>query len=420
MKIKKNNLINLYLFLAVFFIYTNYIYGLQGPIIIGLTIFLLFIQFSTRNRVTFNIKDILFVSLGVIFFLSSLKSPSYSQALSYSIAFISIIISVVILEKEKNFDYNYFINLIFVFSSIHVLSTIIYQLTPNIIQKLLPYILKPNDLVNNLYEYDFNGIICGITPIQGLNALYISSFIMVIFSKLYVSKKRKILNVFLLIFGFIALFLTSKRGLLLANIISIIALIVYYRFKTRQKNFVNIIRGFLIALITFILGFYIINNYFSDALEIFERFKQIDFLTGRDTIWEIVINNFITERKINGSGLFSSRQLLLATLGKSNDVHNIYLQILVETGVFGFIIFMLHITSIIKTILKIEVNNQNKEILFPTIYLIIVFLVYGFSGNWYFDITTLLLFYLIISIICNKNIIENRGEKDEDRNINIS
>lgn len=405
MKINKSIMINIYLLFAVFFIFTNYMYGFQGPIIIGLTLFLVSIQLVSKSKFKFTFRDFMFLLLGLVFLISSLKSTTYSQAIIFSIAFICIIISMIILKQEKNLNYRLLFNLILIFSSIHVFSTILYQLFPSSIQKILPYILSEKDLARNLYEFNYNSIICGITPIQGLNALYISSYLMVVFSKLLNDKKNKFVNILLLIFGFIALFLTSKRGLLLANITSIILLFLYNRWKNNKINIFDTFKSAIVILLIIFVGIFIVNNYFPESLQIFERFKQNDYLTGRGILWQTAWDDFLSNHFPNGSGLFSSRLLLLIHTGSSNDVHNIYLQILVELGIIGFIIFFINIVYVVKRIIKITINEKNKNIIFPSVYIIIVFLIYGFTGNWFFDPATIFLCYLVIGILFNKNLV---------------
>lgn len=406
MKMNKIIMINTYLLLSVFFIFTNYMYGFQGPIIILLTLFLISVQLISRSKFILDFKDFLFLLLGLILLLSSLKSTAYSQAISYSIAFICIIICMIILKQEKNLNYKFLFNLILIFSSIHVFSTILYQLFPNGIQKILPYILSEKDLSRNLYEFNYNNIICGITPIQGLNALYISSYLMVVFSKLLNHKKNKLVNTILLVFGFISLFFTSKRGLLLANVISIVLLLFYTIYKNNKLRLSTTLKNILVSVFIILMGMFIVNNYFPESLRIFDRFKQNDYLTGRGVLWKTVWNDFLLNHFPNGSGLFSSRLLLLTNTGASNDVHNIYLQILVELGIVGFILFLINITYVLKRILDVKVNEKNKNIIFPTIYIIIVFLIYGFTGNWFFDVTTAFLYYLVIGLLFNKNLID--------------
>ena len=405
MKISKNILLNIYILLAVFFIFTNFMYGFQGPIVIFLTLFLIFIQLISKSKLNFDLRDFLFLLLGLLFLISGLKSTAYSQAISYSIAFICIVISMVIFKQEKDLNYKLLFNLILIFSGIHVFSTIIYQLFPSYIQKILPLILSEKDLARNLYEFNYNGIICGITPIQGLNAIYISSYLMVVFSRMLGDNNKKIINIILLIFGFIALLLTSKRGLLLANIISIVILFLYNRWKNNKINISDTFKSMILILMLFFIGIFIVNNFFPEALQIFERFKQNDYLTGRQILWKTAWNDFLLNHFPNGSGLFSSRLLLLIHTGASNDVHNIYLQIIVELGVVGFSVFFINLISVLKRIMKIKININNKSIIFPCVYIVVVFLIYGFTGNWFFDPTTIFLYYLIIGILFNKNLI---------------
>lgn len=401
MKIKTESLYNIYYFLSITYFFTYYMYGLQWQLIILFTVILLTIFMSTKKKIIISFSDCLLFLLGLLYFLSSLNSNSLYYGLAFSITVFCAIISCIIIRQIEYKNFKFVFKLIFIFSFIHTFASIIYYFFPNIIQSILPYILKTADLTNNLFEFSFNGIICGITPIQGINAIYISMFLMMVFCSLFFNNRKKNLKMVLLFFGYFALFLSSKRGLLLANIIAMFFVYFFFKYKNKQITLKSIFKISFVTLFSCLILFSILYNFFPDSLEIFERFKQKDFLTGRGDIWNIGWNNYIKNSLFLGTGLFSSRELLFTTLGSFNDLHNIYLQFLIETGIFGFSILIFNIITIIIKFVKVKLDSKNLLAVLLSLYYFIVMFIYGFTGNWLFDVTMVFMFFTILSIFYN-------------------
>ena len=140
-------------------------------------------------------------------------------------------------------------------------------------------------------------------------------------------------------------------------------------------------------------------KYYEDAIEITKSLKKGNILIG--------------------SGLLSSRDVLLIYLGASNDAHNIYLQILAELGIIGIVLFALTIIMMFIRIIKTKLNKENEKYILITIYFMIVFLMYGITGNGLFDLTIATMYYLMLGLLFS-NIKKEKEEKDESRNFNIS
>lgn len=398
MKIKTESLYNIYFLFVISYFFTYYMYGLQWQLIILFTFILLVIFMSTKKKFVISFSDCLLILLGLLYFLSSLISPSLYYGLAFSITVFCAILSCIVIRQSEYKNFKFVFKLIFIFSFIHTFASIIYYFFPNIIQSILPYILKPADLTNNLYEFNYNGIICGITPIQGINAIYISMFLMIVFCSLFFNNTKKIFNIILLFLGYFALFLSSKRGLLLANIIAMFFVYFFFKYKHKQITLKSIFKICFVTLFSCLILFSILYNYFPDSLEIFERFKQKDFLTGRGDIWNIGWNNYIKNSLFLGTGLFSSRELLFTTLGSFNDLHNIYLQFLIETGILGFSVLIFNIINIIRKFVRVKLDSKNLFAVLLSLYYFIVMFIYGFTGNWLFDVTMVFMFFIVLSI----------------------
>jgi len=406
MKIDKDILLKIYFFVLIFYIFTNFIYGIQIPILIFLTAFLIAIQAITRNKIKMNFLDFLFMIFALIMVIWSIMSPRIVEGIKFSLAFLCLVINFIIISKEKNIDTRFIFKLIMIFGGIHVLATLIYQAFPNLFVKILPLFLKGDALEYNLYAYNIQHVNCGLTPIQSANAMYITAFITIMFSKV-LSNNKKIGYIIAFILGFIALLLTSKRGILVANIGAIIIMYIYYSYKVKGSKILSLAKGIIVLTVIAIIGYFTVIKYFPDATRIINRFtNQTDLTTGRDEMYNILLNKYKEGNIIIGNGLFYSREILNINTGKTNDAHNIYIQVLIELGIIGFIFFASIIFAIIKRIGKIKLISNNKEIVLFANYYIVMFIIYGLTGNGLFDLSIVPLWLLSISLIFNDKLIK--------------
>lgn len=397
MKIKKETLLNIYFVMFFFYIFFNLIFKVQSYAIWLLSTIIIIIELISRKKLFFNIWDFILLSFPAIMILSSILSPLSGSALKFSITFLALTIISLLLTKEniKNINEKFIFNTILLFSGIHVFSTIFYQLFPNLWQQILPIFLKGSDLIYNIKSFNIQHINCGLSPIQNANAMYISAFIMCCLIGMFKYNKKYI---FLFLIGFVALMLCSKRGVLLAIIITSLLFYCIYVSKEKKGFVKSFFKIMFFILIFSIIGLFIIKNYFPDALRIIERFtNQNDITTGRKDIYEVLLDAYFNGNIIFGNGLFYSRYKLLIVFGTANDAHNIYIQVLTELGLPGMFCFLLIIFSTLKKIIKVE-KFDNVLIMMATFYTFL-FLIYGITGNGLFDLSILPFWYFLISFL---------------------
>jgi putative inorganic carbon (HCO3(-)) transporter len=93
---------------------------------------------------------------------------------------------------------------------------------------------------------------------------------------------------------------------------------------------------------------------------------------------------------------------------QESDAHDFYVQLMVETGVIGFIVFLYLLFTLYKFILKsFHELKENRDIIFTIILIISGFLFYGFVGYFY-EGRNGLFFWLFVSLAIS--IIENQGK----------
>lgn len=162
-----------------------------------------------------------------------------------------------------------------------------------------------------------------------------------------ITEKRRIIlsSIFVVIFLFVAL-LTGSRGGLLAIALAIVTYLLFY-----SKNDKNKIKKILISIIIVIILIVSINGLLNLlSPDIAKRFSvknvQESGGTGRTEIWKYYLNFFKESkilRKIFGYGAGTILNIY------EKVAHNNWIQLLIENGIMGEIIFILLMISLLKT-----------------------------------------------------------------------
>lgn len=188
----------------------------------------------------------------------------------------------------------------------------------------------------------------------------------------------------LLILG--ALLLIGKRAHLVFSIAA--AFCVYWLCNDKDKinRFLKVIGVVIIAAIVFV----IMVNQIPALSNTFNRFAETadsgDFLMSRGLFYAEAFAQF-KKNIFFGCGWKQMVKLL------EHDVHNIYIQLLAETGVVGFSFFIGLFVSglnmavkLIKGISRTEaINVQERKLLVFAAYYMFFFVLYGFTGNPLYD-----------------------------------
>ena len=377
----------IYLIVLCFFIFFGYssITFSEKTICIVLGLLTLTYSILKKNNTLFITKStkifFLFVALSFfsILYTINLTATTYTLFLIVVCFFIKIFFENMSINRELIND---FMKIVLVFSGIHVFSTLIYFINPSFIQKILPYILNKKGMAYNLSLFKY-GCIAGIASDHGINAIFISIFISIL--SVFVLKKFNFKYLLLFILGWVALLLTGKRGPLLANFISFVILFVTINKKNPRK-----IQHFILFCLLIFASITIVK--FVPSINFtFQRFQNANsanqLLNGRESSYKVMIDNFNSHFLI-GTGLRST-----LTINNNNDGHNIYLQLLSESGIIGLIICSIFF------IYNLQIAWKKKTIFsYISLFYQIWFLIYGFSGNPFYYLPTLLIYLLFTNI----------------------
>ncbi len=139
----------------------------------------------------------------------------------------------------------------------------------------------------------------------------------------------------------IALLMNGKRGILLCLVAAIF--IAYRNYTILQKRG-RVFKGIAIMLL-FILLIYILSNFVPSILYFVERFveegQKRDISNGRFVLWTYTINLIKRDPSLFGKGWRWFRYNNRVFPG--NDVHNCFLQLILENGFLGAVPFIVFI-----------------------------------------------------------------------------
>ena len=344
-------------------------------------------------KVSIN-NNIIWLLCVLILCISLLLSSDASSTLRFLLMFLSILFIKIIYESQFRWQ-DFLIKMFFYCSFIHVFFTILQYLLPSIVTTINSIVLSATDYGSNLTLFG-GGNYAGITGQTGINAFYISIFIAIVFSKLLTESNKKLLLILGLILAIIALFLTAKRSQLVVNGI---AMFIVFILMSRNKQGFKLKNAY-IPVFVILLG-YIVLNYVPAASHLVEKFNLLsdadDITNGRTDLWELSINIF-KEHPIFGVGAGT----ILSHIGEM--AHNIYIQLLAETGIVGFSCFTLaFLTSLVNSVIiinKARSSSENLKLsLSVGLYLQIYFLLYGLSGNPLYSPIYLLPYMIMITIV---------------------
>jgi O-antigen ligase len=221
-------------------------------------------------------------------------------------------------------------------------------------------------------HYSYNGIFCSLA--------FVTRSSKMIFSK---NNKKTSKNDYIFMFAsFLALVLTNKRAHLIFSVLSIATAYMILNSEVFAKK---LFRNILYLVITAILT-YALTTIIPEAKTVFFRFfNQIDISTGRFSAWNVAWQVF-TKNPIYGVGWFNFR-LYYPII---SEVHNVYLQILCEFGVIGFMFIVptmfwtLSLTARAVHTVKI---SEHRTMLAVSFSYQLFFLLYCFTGLCLTDVT---------------------------------
>ena len=318
----------------------------------------------------------------------------------------------------NSFNFEGLIKWIKIMGVIGIVGIVIQIFAPSVYNLLIHYLFS-SEGVDYVNTYAGRGYYSGFFHQVGDAAFYVSaSIIAFLYFSDYKYKKYVLLALF------IGLFLLSKRSLVIAIVFSVLVTYLITGSNIAKKN--GRVAKVLLVAIVFVYLLKILSGIFID-IKFFEKMAySLDFLSegdinglllqsGRldlyDFAKQLFQDNFLTGI---GWGEFIEKSSMVDPGGHNTSVHNVYLQLLCETGVIGFGSFVFgaacSLVSSIRTKKQIENFNGKEKDLFYSLFKIsfsgqLLFLLFCFVENPLYNENNLLFYFLMVFI--NYVLIEN-------------
>ena len=310
--------------------------------------FLFYVNFISQNKINFKNSTIVILS-GVYLFFNCLTSDNINESLItlYKLIIIVSVFYACYLAIIKISDPFLIICLIFTGS---LLFESIYTLI---------------DFFS--FEDSFTGISQN-RNISSSSLVFKLIFLIYIIDHSQSFNKKLILKVLEIITLFSIIILQSRLGIISAIVIYFLYFILI---KSSRKKMVFPI------LISCLFFLYFDNNDFQNKIEkdyTFENLSGDESINQRLSFYTSALSLF-SEKPINGNGLGSWKYKSINNSYKSNSVlvpyytHNDFLQILMESGLIGLLIYLTFFGKLFKNI----IGNREKKVFIPLTIALIIF-----------------------------------------------
>lgn len=374
-----------YVLSALFFFYTSYHITISGYffsniILIALLLFFIFLAFILNFRIKIEKKIYFYflISCMIVFLMLFRNKGVFSMI--YMI--VGVIYFFVLLFSDKWLKY--LIPILKIFAFEHIFFTFFFFIFKDFYKmNILPIFIGSSGYLDLLNQFNHN-LVAGFAGNYGSNAIYLSvSFIL--FCCESINNKKKI-NYIMSILCFTAILITGKRAALVFSILSFLFIILLKNRKNISKKIIQ----YSILFTVLILGFVVAAQFIPQLYVTLNRFfNETDISNGRFKLYKLAIELFNNNQIFGiGWGNFKYYSVLQSDYNQLLDVHNNYLQLLCETGIFGFMFFITFVLGTfyktIKLIIKFQtekLNNNLVNLLYISFGIQSFILLYAFTGN---------------------------------------
>jgi O-antigen ligase len=166
--------------------------------------------------------------------------------------------------------------------------------------------------------------------------------------------KKTIFYILPIPFLFTLLLATGSRVSLIAVLLASAASFILDKKKSNFFKLIWITVGAVVVLVAV--------NYILSTEVMGERIRKTieeGALAGRDDIW-IRVFPFLVDNLIFGAGTTGYSMFSLSEFGVQKSIHNVYLEILIYTGVFGFILYNYFLFHLIYKSFQLYKKNNNS------------------------------------------------------------
>ena len=355
-------------------------------------IVLCFVLFVSKKDYTVKMNKFigLYVAFVSILLVGCIWFSSSDGSIDYSIYFVSGI-SIVLFRFSEIF-YRYLLKIFRALFWIFIFSMFLEAASPDIFHRLFRFASFGDETMRALTS---GGAIAGLAFEKAYAAFICNLGLGMIFAEYICHKSYKYIIQSLIVM--VALMMTGKRTLF---IIPIAVLLIYVILFSKNNKFIKL-AGVGLGITIFIIGAYVL---VPSASLIIDRIvnNEGDVLSGREVFWNYAMEMFrqnpLFGKSFNDYAFY--RGFRYYGERWNYQAHNVYIQLLAETGIVGFLLMTL---LIILMLFKIISVVKEKPVFWNIllIYWIILFGVYSFTGNTLYYPCQLIVLIIIILLVSN-------------------
>lgn len=363
---------------------------------LGSLAFAMILLFNINGKTFLISKENITWILVWIFFIV-LRNQNVKYGIDYGILYYAfMIITMILLNKSTNWI-KCMIRFLEIICMMHAIITIISSISSNFYFNFIIPIIS-SEYRSDVIGWYNNGSMAGLTSHYSVNGMYlaIGTGIVVVISIIDKNQKRwkRIIYPSIMMF---ALLLTTKRAHLIFMIFSVSIVYLIYNYERIGRSILKLI----VLIIILIFIYFIVSMFVPSILVVYDRLFNSDYSTmgGRTQLYEEAIKLF-KDNPIIGNGWGAYKNYVQYTVGANYsteyakmNAHNIYLQLLAETGIIGFSAFVGLMTynlqkaiKVIKKIVRYNICNIETNVNIAILLFIqVFFILYGFTGNPLYD-----------------------------------
>ena len=315
------------------------------------------------------------------------------------------------------------IKVLVAFAAFHAMCTIAFWLFPALYAPV-----KAAFFSSSYMARDYRS---GFTAHYSTNSIYLS-FGLVFWVCGLIGRRAKLQagDVALGLVFLLALFLTTKRGPLIA---SVVAISVCYLFVNRDRFTGTALKALIIVLLA-ILTVGVLATFVPGVEATLQRFVELsedETGNGRSELYDYAWSMFYASPLLGGGWGSYSKYVATTSLGamysdlgfSSMSAHDVYLQLLAETGIIGLVLFLVPAVSTLVVAMRRSVAHRGEKpyedsfCLWACVGAQIFFLVYCFSGNPLYDPQCYIPYFMscvVVFAICSSDVKREDGVSHEN------
>ena len=393
---KRTAMVSLKSVSCAYILFVMLLYALSGPLIgrivpfdmlqIALVVSVLFVELALIFRRPVAKSDIMYVIVILVmavFPILSIRRSSWSIiTIVYYID--ALLFMVVMLNWTESFGLFEVMMAVYAF---YAVCTIVFYFTPGFYRgRIVNLFPSMKDRLLRMYN---QGYMPGFTDHYSTNGMFLAVGILLSFCRMRLKNTTANKLVFALMI--IAMMMSGKRAHFL---FSFFAVFIYYYCLQRRKGGNAISRWFRVAgiVLTVAVVLLIVMQYIPALSAVLQRLRLSDtggdISNGRFMLWRIAINS-IRSHPLRGIGwkTYANSLSWMYSTARTFDTHNVYLQLLCETGIIGFAVYMIWFVALYRLTFRVLVDAKLKltraaeqalgfSMCFQTF-----FLLYCFTGN---------------------------------------